>query len=167
MPCARATRCLPTNEVSWLLTTGGVYFILGICGIHVFIYVRCWYSYDQALALFQEAINLAQVTQTSEIAWASTYVNLGTCYRKLEYVFDTIISLSSPLTECCLHFGPHCIHFLSSCRFNLNFELGCCSSPMKSSGRCQKNVQACLATRPPECDCAGFSRDRSPHARRD
>jgi len=44
--------------------------------------------YEQALGLFQEAINLAQVTQSSEIAWASTYVNLGTCYRKLDRLED-------------------------------------------------------------------------------
>ncbi|KAH8100117.1 TPR-like protein [Cristinia sonorae] len=44
--------------------------------------------YEEAMALFQEAINLAQVTQSSEISWASTYVNLGTCYRKLERLED-------------------------------------------------------------------------------
>ena len=48
--------------------------------------------YERAAESFQHALNLAQVTQSSEAAWATTYVNLGTCYRKLEYVV-------SPLTR--------------------------------------------------------------------
>ncbi|KAI0783626.1 TPR-like protein [Abortiporus biennis] len=41
-------------------------------------------DYEEAASLFQKAIDLAQITQTSESAWATTYVNLGTCYRKLQ-----------------------------------------------------------------------------------
>ncbi|KAI0078758.1 TPR-like protein [Panus rudis PR-1116 ss-1] len=41
-------------------------------------------NYEQAVEMFQEAIKLAQVTQTSEIEWAPTFVNLGTCFRKLK-----------------------------------------------------------------------------------
>lgn len=41
-------------------------------------------SYEEAAALFLQALDLAQITQTSETAWATTYVNLGTCYRKLK-----------------------------------------------------------------------------------
>ncbi|KAF7794820.1 hypothetical protein EIP86_005962 [Pleurotus ostreatoroseus] len=41
-------------------------------------------NYEGAIALFKEALKLAQVTQSSEAAWATTYVNLGTCYRKLK-----------------------------------------------------------------------------------
>ncbi|KAJ3555866.1 hypothetical protein NM688_g2343 [Phlebia brevispora] len=41
-------------------------------------------NYEEAIVLFREALKLAQVTQSSEAAWATTYVNLGTCYRKLK-----------------------------------------------------------------------------------
>ncbi|KAI0767907.1 TPR-like protein [Irpex lacteus] len=41
-------------------------------------------EYEKAAELFQLSINLAQVTQSSEIAWATLYVNLGTCFRKLK-----------------------------------------------------------------------------------
>lgn len=51
--------------------------------IQVFIY-SC--SYGGAAALFQEALDLAQVTQTSRKSWSMTYINLGTCYRKLRWV---------------------------------------------------------------------------------
>jgi anaphase-promoting complex subunit 6 len=40
--------------------------------------------YEEAARLFNQAIELAQITQTFETAWATTYVNLGTCYRKLK-----------------------------------------------------------------------------------
>ena len=43
-------------------------------------------SYGGAAALFQEALDLAQVTQTSRKSWSTTYINLGTCYRKLRWV---------------------------------------------------------------------------------
>ena len=42
-------------------------------------------SFDSAARLFQSALDLAQVTQTSQKAWATTYLNLGTCHRKLKY----------------------------------------------------------------------------------
>ncbi len=42
--------------------------------------------YEKAAELFQLSINLAQVTQCSEIAWATLYVNLGTCFRTLKSV---------------------------------------------------------------------------------
>lgn len=41
-------------------------------------------SYETAAALFQESIELAQVTQSSQKSWATTYLNLGTCFRKLK-----------------------------------------------------------------------------------
>lgn len=41
-------------------------------------------EYQQAVELFQEAIRLADVTQSSQTSWATTYLNLGTCYRKLQ-----------------------------------------------------------------------------------
>jgi len=40
--------------------------------------------------MFQEALAVAEVTQTSQKAWSTTYINLGTCYRKLKYVFTDI-----------------------------------------------------------------------------
>ena len=43
-------------------------------------------SFDKAAKLFQAAVDLAQVTQSSQRAWATTYLNLGTCYRKLKSV---------------------------------------------------------------------------------
>ncbi|KAF8737592.1 hypothetical protein AX14_012591 [Amanita brunnescens Koide BX004] len=45
-------------------------------------------DYGGAAALFQEALNLAQVTQTSRKSWSTTYINLGTCYRKLRCLDD-------------------------------------------------------------------------------
>ncbi|KAF9523572.1 hypothetical protein CPB83DRAFT_775294 [Crepidotus variabilis] len=41
-------------------------------------------DYDKAAKLFQDAVDLAQVTQSSQRAWATTYLNLGTCHRKLK-----------------------------------------------------------------------------------
>ncbi|KAG6849727.1 hypothetical protein H0H93_005930 [Arthromyces matolae] len=40
-------------------------------------------EYQRASELFLKALELAQVTQSSQKAWATTYLNLGTCYRKL------------------------------------------------------------------------------------
>lgn len=40
-------------------------------------------EYEKAAKLFQEALELAQVTQSSRKSWATTYINLGTCYRRL------------------------------------------------------------------------------------
>lgn len=40
-------------------------------------------DYAKAATLFQEALDLAQVTQSSQKSWATTYINLGTCFRKL------------------------------------------------------------------------------------
>ena len=54
-------------------------------------------SYEEAMLLFQQAIELAQITQSSETAWATTYVNLGTCYRKLKCGL-LICSMRSQLT---------------------------------------------------------------------
>lgn len=43
-------------------------------------------SYADAVTLFKDALALAQVTQGSHVAWATTYVNLGTALRKIGYV---------------------------------------------------------------------------------
>jgi anaphase-promoting complex subunit 6 len=43
-------------------------------------------SYDHAASLFQQSLELAQVTQSSQKSWSTTYLNLGTCYRKLKLV---------------------------------------------------------------------------------
>ncbi|KAI0925830.1 hypothetical protein AcV5_008457 [Taiwanofungus camphoratus] len=40
-------------------------------------------DYERAIALFLEALDLAEVVQSSRQAWAPTYLNLGTSYRKL------------------------------------------------------------------------------------
>lgn len=45
--------------------------------------------------MFKQAIEFAQVTQTSQTAWATTYLNLGTCHRKLGCVSTPICSLAS------------------------------------------------------------------------
>jgi len=45
-------------------------------------------EYQQATELFERAIDLAKVTQSSEKTWATTYLNLGTCYRKLKRLED-------------------------------------------------------------------------------
>ncbi|KAF8807066.1 TPR-like protein [Phlegmacium glaucopus] len=41
-------------------------------------------KYESAASLFQDALDLAEVTQSSQKGWATTYINLGTCYRKLQ-----------------------------------------------------------------------------------
>lgn len=41
-------------------------------------------EYELAATMFQQAIDLAQITQSSHKTWAATYLNLGTCYRKLK-----------------------------------------------------------------------------------
>jgi hypothetical protein len=48
-------------------------------------------SFDKAAELFQTAVDLAQVTQSSQRAWATTYLNLGTCYRKLKSVKGLVV----------------------------------------------------------------------------
>jgi len=53
-------------------------------------------SYQAAADLFQEAIDRAQVTQSSQQTWAITYMNLGTCFRKLKYV---VLPPSHPLPD--------------------------------------------------------------------
>ncbi|KAF6754373.1 cell division control protein 16 [Ephemerocybe angulata] len=47
-------------------------------------------DYQQAANLFQEAIDRAQVTQSSEQTWAITYMNLGTCFRKLKKLDEAV-----------------------------------------------------------------------------
>ncbi|KAE9408566.1 TPR-like protein [Gymnopus androsaceus JB14] len=41
-------------------------------------------EYEEAVSLFQRALDLAEVTQSSQHSWTTTYVNLGTCHRKLK-----------------------------------------------------------------------------------
>ncbi|KAH0585019.1 hypothetical protein H2248_008288 [Termitomyces sp. 'cryptogamus'] len=41
-------------------------------------------EFQRAADLFLKALDLAKVTQSSQKAWATTYLNLGTCYRKLK-----------------------------------------------------------------------------------
>ena len=40
-------------------------------------------SVGLAASLFERALQLAKIVQTSKRAWANTYLNLGTAYRKL------------------------------------------------------------------------------------
>lgn len=42
-----------------------------------------WTSYERAAQMFEESTQLAQITQSSQKTWATVYMNLGTCYRKL------------------------------------------------------------------------------------
>ena len=39
--------------------------------------------YDDAVEMFRSALDIAQVTQTSQASWATTWLNLGTSLRKL------------------------------------------------------------------------------------
>lgn len=41
-------------------------------------------EYQRATELFERSLALAHVTQSSEKSWTTTYLNLGTCYRKLK-----------------------------------------------------------------------------------
>ncbi|KAL0954768.1 hypothetical protein HGRIS_003718 [Hohenbuehelia grisea] len=45
-------------------------------------------DFQEASGLFQQAINIAQATQSSQKSWATTYMNLGTCLRKLRRFED-------------------------------------------------------------------------------
>ncbi|KAJ3573119.1 hypothetical protein NP233_g2630 [Leucocoprinus birnbaumii] len=45
-------------------------------------------DFEKAATLFQEALELAQITQSSRKSWATTYINLGTCYRRLGRLDD-------------------------------------------------------------------------------
>ncbi|KAF9234137.1 hypothetical protein BU15DRAFT_90109 [Melanogaster broomeanus] len=48
-------------------------------------------GFHRAADLFQRSLHLAQVTQSSQKSWTTTYLNLGTCYRKLKnYELATI-----------------------------------------------------------------------------
>ncbi|KAJ7052561.1 cell division control protein 16 [Mycena amicta] len=40
-------------------------------------------EYEQAATFFRKALELASATQSSQKTWATTHLNLGTCYRKL------------------------------------------------------------------------------------
>ncbi|KZV72988.1 TPR-like protein [Peniophora sp. CONT] len=40
-------------------------------------------DFEGAAKMFMRALDHAQVTQNSQASWATTYLNLGTCYRKL------------------------------------------------------------------------------------
>lgn len=41
------------------------------------------HRYADAVAMFKSALDIAQVTQTSQASWATTWLNLGTSLRKL------------------------------------------------------------------------------------
>ncbi|KAF9223525.1 TPR-like protein [Gyrodon lividus] len=41
-------------------------------------------DFQCAADLFRRSLDLAQVTQSSQKSWTTTYLNLGTCYRKLK-----------------------------------------------------------------------------------
>jgi len=47
--------------------------------------------------LFQDALDLAQVTQSSQKGWATTYINLGTCYRKLQKLEEARVAYQKVL----------------------------------------------------------------------
>ncbi|RXW20367.1 hypothetical protein EST38_g5476 [Candolleomyces aberdarensis] len=47
-------------------------------------------DYEKAADFFQEAIDRAQVTQSSQQTWAITYMNLGTCFRKLRKLDEAV-----------------------------------------------------------------------------
>jgi len=46
------------------------------------------HSYADAVAMFKSALEIAQVTQTSQASWATTWLNLGTSLRKLGKLND-------------------------------------------------------------------------------
>ena len=52
-----------------------------------------FFRYERAAILFQESLDLAQVTQSSEKSWSTTYLNLGTCFRKLKSVPELLLSV--------------------------------------------------------------------------
>ncbi|EGO24550.1 hypothetical protein SERLADRAFT_361562 [Serpula lacrymans var. lacrymans S7.9] len=45
-------------------------------------------DFKRAAELFQQSLDLAQVSQGSQSSWATTYLNLGTCYRKMRRYED-------------------------------------------------------------------------------
>jgi anaphase-promoting complex subunit 6 len=46
------------------------------------------HRYADAVAMFKSALEIAQVTQTSQASWATTWLNLGTSLRKLGKLND-------------------------------------------------------------------------------
>ena len=44
---------------------------------------RAGHRYADAVTMFKSALEIAQVTQTSQASWATTWLNLGTSLRKL------------------------------------------------------------------------------------
>ena len=86
IPCVMAILCSITRGVSWHIITESK---------HIFWYLlnRVYEisSYAKAATLFQEALDLAQVTQSSQKSWATTYINLGTCFRKLKYDVQSLV----------------------------------------------------------------------------
>ena len=45
--------------------------------------LTCMTSYTEAAEYFEKALHAANVTQSSHKTWQATYINMGTCYRKL------------------------------------------------------------------------------------
>jgi len=45
-------------------------------------------NYEGAIELFEQAIQLAKITQTSQASWVNTFINLGTAYKRVGRLTD-------------------------------------------------------------------------------
>lgn len=85
MPCVTGIHYLSTSAVSWPSTTEGVLeFLLWLD--HAL--TRSGHRYADSVTMFKAALEVAQVTQTSQASWATTWLNLGTSLRKLGKMND-------------------------------------------------------------------------------
>jgi hypothetical protein len=98
-------------------------------------------SYETAARMFQESTELAQVTQSSQNSWASVYMNLGTCYRKLGLVFLLDFCGGDQLNKSRLHW--------------------------QTTGGSQRGIQQSAPDRPAQRDGPRIPRDHAPSDGRD
>lgn len=58
---------------------------------------------EEASSLFKRALQLAEVTQSSRKSWTTTYLNLGTCQRKLNHLEEARETYQKVLELDCRH----------------------------------------------------------------
>lgn len=58
------------------------------------------YSYAEAVTLFKRSIELADASQGENLAWVTTFVNLGTALRQVGYVSSVVLYIYPSDTPC-------------------------------------------------------------------
>ncbi|KAL1733813.1 hypothetical protein EV714DRAFT_246059 [Schizophyllum commune] len=74
-------------------------------------------KYKEAAKYFEQALDVANVTQSSHTTWQATYINMGTCYRKLRRLPKAVESYekvleSDPRHAVALSFLAICYHLM-------------------------------------------------------